>query len=146
MKYYIYHPNGGSMNHDCVPAQFMYNMVYKLEANSFEEAFKMSQNDFNEDYASKGYRSTSVGDIIMSDEDYDNNRCHLVKGNGFQDVPSTWLSYIDWGVVDYTWECSEGTLHSNNEECSCSHYDYEERYDRAHNPAESWDGDNSPCE
>ena len=25
-------------------------------------------------------------------------------------------------------------------------YDDEERYDRAHNPAESWDGDNSPSE
>ena len=109
------------MNHDCVPAQFMYDMVYKLEANSFEEAFKMSQNDFNEDYASKGHRSTSVGDIIMSQEDYDNNRCHLVKGNGFQDVPSTWLSYIDWSAI--------------------SNYDDEERYDRAHYPEESWDGD-----
>jgi len=121
MVYYIYHPKGGSMNHDCVPAQFMYDMVYKLEANSFEEAFKMSQNDFNEDYASKGHRSTSVGDIIMSQEDYDNNRCHLVKGNGFQDVPSTWLSYIDWSAI--------------------SNYDDEERYDRAHYPEESWDGD-----
>ena len=100
MVYYIYHPNGGSMNHDCEPNTFMYTMVHKLEAISLEKAFKLSQNDFNEQYASKGLRSTSVGDIIMSEEDYDNNRCQLVKGKGFQDVPSTWLSYIDWGIVE----------------------------------------------
>ena len=100
MVYYIYHPNGGSMNHECTPGLHMYDMVYKLEADSLEEAFKLSQNDFNEQYASKGLRSTSVGDIIMSEEDYDNNRCQLVKGKGFQDVPSTWLSYIDWGIVE----------------------------------------------
>jgi hypothetical protein len=100
MVYYIYHPNGGSMNHECVPGQFMYVMVHKLEAESFEQAFRRCQNDFSDIYASKGLRSTSVGDIIMSEEDYDNNRCHLVKGNGFQDVPSTWLSYIDWGIVE----------------------------------------------
>ena len=100
MVYYIYHPNGGSMNHDCEPNTFMYTMVHKLEAISLEKAFKLSQNDFNEQYASKGLRSTSVGDIIMSEEDYDNNRCQLVKGKGFQDVPSTWLSYIDWGLVE----------------------------------------------
>jgi hypothetical protein len=88
------------MNHECTPAQFMYNMVYKLEANSFEQAFARCQNDFSDIYASKGLRSTSVGDIIMSEEDYENNRCHLVKPTGFQDVPSTWLSYIDWGIVE----------------------------------------------
>ena len=100
MVYYIYHPNKGSINHECTPMLFMYTMVHKLEANSFEEAFKLSQNDFNEDYAVKGHRSTCVGDIIMSEEDYDNNRCHLIRGTGFQDVPSTWLSYIDWGIVE----------------------------------------------
>lgn len=99
MLYYIYHPNGGSMNHNCTPGQFMYMMVHKLEADSFEEAFKLSQNDFNEEYAELGHRSTSVGDIIMSQEDYDNNRCHLVKGIGFEDVPITWLTYIDWSNV-----------------------------------------------
>jgi hypothetical protein len=75
-------------------------MVHKLEAQSFEQAFTRSQNDFSDIYTSKGFRSTSVGDIIMSEEDYDNNRCHLVKGKGFEDVPSTWLSYIDWGMVE----------------------------------------------
>ena len=99
MLYYIYHPKNGSMNHDCKPAQYMYELVHKLEADSYEEAFKMSQNDFSEKYAQLGKRSTSVGDIVMSHEDYDKNCCNLVKGVGFQEVPITWLTYIDWSNV-----------------------------------------------
>lgn len=100
MIYRIYHPMGGSINHECKPATFMYTLVYKLQAGSLEEAYKMAQNDFNEHYASKGHRSTCVGDVIMSDEDYENNVCHLVKGAGFQEVSDRWVSYIDWGMVD----------------------------------------------
>jgi hypothetical protein len=100
MVYYIYHPKNGAMNHNCEPMTYMYDMVYKLEANSFEEAFQRSQNEFNQSYADKGLRSTSVGDIIMSELDYQNNRCHLVKGIGFEDVSSTWISYIDWGMIE----------------------------------------------
>jgi hypothetical protein len=99
MIYTIYHPIDGSLNHHCKPGVYMYEKVYSLEADSLEEAFRLSQNDFNEDYALLGCRSTSVGDIIQSQEDWDNQCCHIVKGIGFQNVPNTWLTYIDWGFA-----------------------------------------------
>ena len=101
MVYYIYHPKNGAMNHDCELNKFMYTMVYKLEANSLEEAFQRSQNDFNQSYADKGIRSTSVGDIIMSHEDWQNNKCYLVKEVGFQQVyTGDWLEYFVWSSVE----------------------------------------------
>ena len=89
------------MNHDCEPNKFMYKMVHKLEADSLEDAFKKSQNDFNEEYASKDIRSTSVGDIIMSHEDWQNSKCYLVKGIGFEEVyTGTWLEFFIWSTVE----------------------------------------------
>lgn len=99
MIYSVYHPVGGAMNHDCTPAQYMYERIYSFEADSLQEAFRLSQNDFNEEYAALGYRSTSVGDIIQSQTDWENNECQLVKGTGFQTLPDTWLRFIDWGIV-----------------------------------------------
>lgn len=99
MTYYIFHPIGGSMNHFCDCNTYMYELIHSVEANSFEEAFRLGQNDFNEEYAKIGVRSTSVGDIIQSTDDIDKLQCHLVKGMGFQTVPNTWLTHIDWGFA-----------------------------------------------
>lgn len=99
MLFSIYHPVGGSMNHDCTPALYMYECVCTLEADSLEEAFRLSQNDFNEEYAKIGVRSTSVGDIIQSQEDWENKECNLVMGVGFKTVSNVWLQFIDWGFA-----------------------------------------------
>jgi hypothetical protein len=93
MKYNIYHPLEGKMNSFCQPAQFEYKRVAEIEAVSLEEAWHLSQNDFNDEYAALNVRSTSVGDIIASAEDLVNLRCHLVKGMGFQEVSVRWLTY-----------------------------------------------------
>ena len=97
MIYSIYHPISGSMNHFCEPAQYEYALVFSLEAGNLDEAFKLCQNDFNEEYTKLGIRSTSVGDIIQGQRDYESGTCHLVKGIGFQEVSNMWLSFIDWG-------------------------------------------------
>lgn len=77
----------------------MYQYVCSLEADTMEQAFRLAQNDFNKEYAKIGVRSTSVGDIIQSEQDYDLGNCYLVKEKGFQCVPDTWLSFIDWGLI-----------------------------------------------
>jgi hypothetical protein len=43
----------------------------------------LAQNDFNEDYAAFGARSTSVGDMILDGNDF-----YLVKGIGFEYILS----------------------------------------------------------
>jgi hypothetical protein len=96
MIYLIYHPIGGSMNHFCEPHKYEYTHVLSLEADNIEEAFKLGQNDFNEKYAKLGNRSTSVGDIIQSQEDFQQGICHLIKEIGFEKVSEAWLSFIDW--------------------------------------------------
>lgn len=77
--YTISHPINGKMNHDCVDS-VEYMDICDLSANSLEEAFKLAQNDFNEDYRQGNVRSTSVGDIII---DVEEDKSYLVKGTGF---------------------------------------------------------------
>jgi hypothetical protein len=98
MLYFIYHPIDGIINHDCQAGVYMYKHVHTIEADSFEEAFRLSQND-NEQYALLNVRSTCVGDIIQSTADLQEHSCHVVNAVGFRNVPDTWLSFIDWGVV-----------------------------------------------
>lgn len=88
----IYHPVGGSMNHDCVPGQYEYTKVGDIEADDLDQAFLYSQNDFGRLYSNFGVRSTSVGDIIRID-----GECHLVMNRGFMPVTDKWISFIDWG-------------------------------------------------
>lgn len=95
MKYKIFHPVGGYMNYNYEPMLYMYELVYTVTADSHEDAFRLSQNDFNEEYASMGIRSTSVGDIIQSEEDAELLQCALVMPVGMDIVPSSWLRYID---------------------------------------------------
>jgi hypothetical protein len=100
MIYSVYHPVGGAMNHDCQPATYMYEFICNVNADSLEDAFKQCQNDFSEDYASLGKRSTSVGDIMQCLEDCQAEQCTLIKGVGFETVSNQWLSYLDWGAVE----------------------------------------------
>ena len=84
MKYKIYHPEGGVLNHKCLHGDMDFDLVATVEANSFETAFIKSQNDFNPHYAHLGIRSTSVGDIIVNEEGVS----QLVLGLGFRQIPT----------------------------------------------------------
>jgi hypothetical protein len=66
----------------------MYECIGSVEAESIVDAFRLAQNDFNEEYASLGCRSTSVGDIIT---DGDNH--YMVKGKGFASCDPRLLQY-----------------------------------------------------
>lgn len=89
MKIYnIYHPLDGKLNTECKHYAYMYECIGTVEANSIVDAFRLSQNDFNEEYASLDRRSTSVGDIIT---DGDNH--YMVKGTGFSSCDPRLLQY-----------------------------------------------------
>jgi|NOAtaT_7_FD_contig_71_1982652_length_1591_multi_8_in_0_out_0_2 hypothetical protein len=103
MNYRILHPVGGTMNHDLERGVFEYEDIWSVEANSLNEAYLLSQNDFSEMYdsgmyARLGVRSTSVGDIIIEESlhgDFDQH--FFVNGLGFVAIPHTVAGYIDWG-------------------------------------------------
>ena len=90
MKIYnIYHPIDGKLNTQCKYYTYMYECIGFVEANSIVDAFRLAQNDFNEEYASLGHRSTSVGDIMT---DGDNH--YMVKGTGFASCDPRLLQYV----------------------------------------------------
>ena len=89
--YKVYHPINGDMNHKCEPAKYEYELITTVIASSLEDAFRKCQN-FNSDYDVLGKRSTSIGDIIMMED----NDPALVMNIGFQVVTPKWLSYIDY--------------------------------------------------
>lgn len=93
ITYHILHPKNGVLNTDCVRNQYAYDKVAKVQAKTLEEAFRLSQNDFSDDYASLGIRSTSVGDIII---DVRHEKHYFVSNVGFTEIPHTVASYIDW--------------------------------------------------
>jgi hypothetical protein len=91
MLFTIYHPIDGEMNFQCERGKYEYECIATVEASSLQDAFKKAQNDFNPEYAKLGVRSTSVGDVIHG------NTTNMIKGIGFEEVPFTVISYIDWG-------------------------------------------------
>ena len=93
-KYQIHHPINGNLNHNCKRGVYEYAHICSIDASSLEEAFKLSQNDLSERYASLNKRSTSVGDIIV---DTESNTHYFVKNIGFLEIPCTVTQYIDWG-------------------------------------------------
>ena len=93
--YTLYIPVGGHINYACVRGEFEYDSVFSVKADSLEEAFRLTQNDFNEEYASLGLRSSAVGDIFM---DVMHGTYYMVNGIGFVEVPSTVVNYIDWDL------------------------------------------------
>lgn len=56
-----------------------FKYIGAVMATDINEAWKLAQNDFNEEYAQLGARSTSVGDMILDGNDF-----YLVKGIGFE--------------------------------------------------------------
>lgn len=87
----VYHPLDGQLNTLCEKNKYDYRMIGAVEAYDLQEAFKMTQNDFNEDYSILGHRSTSVGDVliqIINDNDF---IIHLVKPIGFEQIDLNWL-------------------------------------------------------
>lgn len=87
--YTIKHPVGGLLNYNCEKEKFEYEDICILVCDSLQEAFMMSQNDFNTDYALLDKRSTSVGDIIVTP----NNVHYFVDKVGFTEIP---LSVSEW--------------------------------------------------
>lgn len=56
-----------------------FKYIGAVMATDINEAWKLAQNDFNEDYAQFGVRSTCVGDMILDGNDF-----YLIKMVGFE--------------------------------------------------------------
>jgi len=93
VMYKILHPKNGVLNTQCVRGQFAYEPIVSFTAKSLNDAFRLAQNDFSDDYASLNKRSTSVGDIII---DLRHEKHYFIAGLGFVEIPHTVASYIDW--------------------------------------------------
>ena len=93
MKFDIYHPAFGELNTLRKPNSFEYERITTIEADSLDEVFTKSQNDFNEDYALLDVRSTSIGDIV---EDIDDERYYIIEPNGFTEVNCMWVNFVNW--------------------------------------------------
>lgn len=95
--YEIWHPVDGALNTQCEPGRFEYKKIYTLKSFSPADAYFLSQNDVNEEYAKLNCRSTSVGDIIvMMGDDKQEPIYQLVLGVGFKVVSPDWVKHIDW--------------------------------------------------
>jgi hypothetical protein len=91
----ILHPIGGTLNHNMERGLYEYETIQEyFQANSLNDVFRLTQNDFSKTYASLNRRSTSVGDIII---DLDQNIHYMISGKGFIEIPYTVAQYIDWG-------------------------------------------------
>ena len=77
------------MNINCDHHKYQYDFIDFVQAPTLEIAFKLAQNDFSYEYRNLGFRSTSVGDIIVDPS----GRHFMVKGMGFEEVPKTVLLY-----------------------------------------------------
>ena len=112
----ILHPVGGALNHNMERGLYEFEQICSIDCESLEEAFKLSQNDFSDRYASLNKRSTSVGDIII---DVKEEKHYMVSGKGFIEIPHTVSQYIDWGnhMEDLQNECELNALESQSNEC-----------------------------
>jgi hypothetical protein len=83
-RYGVYHPKGGALNTLCEIEGIDFEYITAIESETLVRVFYHAQNDYNESYATLGKRSTSVGDIITS-----NDKVYMVKGDGYKRIPST---------------------------------------------------------
>jgi hypothetical protein len=90
----IMHPIGGHINFSLQRGHYEYEIVHTVETDDLNVAFRLSQNDFSEEYCSLDRRSTCVGDIL---HDIPSNEYYFVAPRGFINIPHTVASYIDWG-------------------------------------------------
>jgi len=111
----ILHPFDGSLNHNMDRRLYQFEQICSIDCESLEQAFKLSQNDFSEKYASLGKRSTSVGDIII---DTDEMIHYMIAGRGFIEIPPTVAMYIDWSnhMKDLKNECELNSLENQTYE------------------------------
>lgn len=112
----IMHPINGVLNHNMERGLYEYQTIQEyFQADSLNDVFRLTQNDFSKTYASLGKRSTSVGDIII---DLDRNIHYMVANIGFIEIPSTVARYIDWGnhMKDLKNECELNSLESQTYE------------------------------
>ena len=93
VTYKILHPKNGILNTKCLRGEYAYEPIVSFSAKSLDDAFKLAQNDFSDDYVSLNKRSTSVGDIIV---DLRHEKHYFVSNIGFTEIPHTVASYIDW--------------------------------------------------
>jgi hypothetical protein len=78
-QFHIYHSTGKDRFQEIEIQPRVYaGFVY---ANTLEEAFKLSQTDFNSDWDT---RSTSIGDVIQADDGF-----YMVLGKGFKLLDNT---------------------------------------------------------
>jgi hypothetical protein len=78
--FYVFHPLIGGVNHDCEIEQ-PFIMVATVRAKDLSHAFYKAQN-FQDDYAMMGVRSTCIGDLLMDNSD----EVHMVMGRGFKEL------------------------------------------------------------
>lgn len=111
----ILHPIGGTLNTNMERGLYEFEPICSIDCESLEQAFKLSQNDFSERYASLNKRSTSIGDIII---DTDENIHYMVAPRGFTEIPFTVSQYIDWGnhMEDLKNECELNSLENQTYE------------------------------
>jgi hypothetical protein len=84
-EYRIYHPVG-EMNPLCDETR-TFRYVATVSATSLSNSVGRAQNDFNDEYAGLGIRSTSVGDVI---EDHKGDH-YMVLGIGFRYLDHIWM-------------------------------------------------------
>lgn len=87
----VLHPINGVLNPLCLRGEYEYEHITTVECESLEEAFRLSQNDFSEEYSSLNKRSTSVGDIMIVDGVH-----YFISGISFTEIPHTVATYVDW--------------------------------------------------
>lgn len=88
--YGIFHPFDDSINHNTQQVEFKH--ICNVDAHSLEDAFRKSQNDFNEEYAFHDTRSTCIGDMFIN---YENMNIYMVDNIGFKELPFSWYTYIN---------------------------------------------------
>lgn len=88
--YGLFHPFDGSINHNTQQVEFKH--ICNIQADSLEDAFRKSQNDFSDDYALLDTRSTCIGDMFIN---YEKMNIYIVDTIGFTEVPFSWYTHIN---------------------------------------------------
>lgn len=79
-KFFILHPLNGELNTKASTTAHSFEKIAELTTVDVSHAYYAAQNDFNEEYAKLGKRSTSVGDIIVNVTD---GIMYMVEGSYF---------------------------------------------------------------
>ena len=91
MIFEVLHPVDGKLNTRFENPMCDYEIVALVEADSLEECYMLTQNDYNPHYAQLQRRSSCVGDIVTDPE----GKHHMVMGTGFVELPHLQSVYLD---------------------------------------------------